>query len=120
MDSKFISTTIGNLKDLTSGIESDVIVEDSIVIHIESAIKGDSTINIQSGVEINSTMNSQCASSSIVKTNDSVTIVRVNSESIDAVTISDSEIVVSAEDKQVAIDASVMTNIKGPTNSGST
>ena len=119
MDSKFISTTIGDLEDLTSGIKSNVVMEDSIVIHIESAIKGDSTINIKSVVKVNSTMDSQCTTQT--RTTDfSITIIRVNSESVDVATISDSECMVSTKDQQVAVNRGVVTNVKGPTDGGST
>ena len=83
-------------------------------INIQSVVQCCSIINIQSAVESYSTISIQCT------VNVSVTIVRVNSESIDAVTISDFEHMVSTIYKQITINAGVVTNVKGPTNKGST
>ena len=85
-----------------SQINIQSVVQCCSIINIQSAVESYSTISIQSTVDVG------------------VTIVRVNSESIDAVTISDSECVVSTKDQQVAFNAGVVTNVKGPTNGGST
>ena len=113
-DLELIDRTICDGECLTSCIHQDTIVEGCSQINIQSVVQCCGIINIQSAVESYSTISIQGT------VNVSVTIVRVNSESIDAVTISDFEHMVSTIYKQITINRGVVTNVKGPTNKGST
>ena len=83
-DSKLIICAIGNLEILTSGIQSDVIVEDCIVIQIKRAVECYGTINIKSIIKVNGRDNIKSA------LNNSIAVISINFKLSDT-TIIDSE-----------------------------